>query len=445
MNDGNLTASLGDAVDWLSSCTKLPADVDAKARLLLLDTFGCLIAGLRHGEVRKFGQALSRAFPGPAVWPTCDIALAPAGLAALGAAAACWDEACEGNASAHGRPALPVVPAVLALVADRDIRLADLLLALVTGYEVGTRAGELWRIPPGWHVDGSSHALGVAAAVARLTSGAAAIQPAIEAAACQIPASLYLPIRFGSVLRNTYPAHAALLGMLAAAAAEAGFDMPQGALEEGRQRVLRSANVVHATPPGHWTILDGYLKPFAAVRHTHYGAEAALRLRKHPAFSIQDTEAITLRTYAEAVQYCGNRAPRTAIQAQFSLTYGVAAALVLGDLGLGAYADLADPRITRLEQMIVVDVDPDRGRRGAKLTISLGGKRLTETVDEVVGDPGMPMTRDSAESKFRRYVEPTLGYRHADALAGFFLDGDAGASVRRCFSLWIEQEHSWHS
>ncbi|HEX9465219.1 MAG TPA: MmgE/PrpD family protein [Alphaproteobacteria bacterium] len=435
MNDEDSKASLGDAVDWLSSCAKLPAEVEAKARLLLLDTFGCLVAGLRHGEVRKFGQALSHAFPGHAAWPASDIALAPAGLAALGAAAACWDEACEGNASAHGRPGLPVVPAVLAFAVDRDIGLADLLLALVTGYEVGTRAGELWRIPPGWHVDGSSHSLGVAAAVARLTSGAGAIQPAIEAAACQIPASLYLPIRSGSVLRNTYSAHAALLGMLAAAAADAGFDMPRGALDEGRHQVLRSANAGRATPPGHWTILDGYLKPFAGVRHTHYGAEAALRLRGNPAFSVQEIEAITLQIYAEAVQYCGNRAPRTAIQAQFSLSYAVAAALVLGDLGPEAYTDLAEPRIARLEQMIVVDIDSDRGRRGAKLSIDLGGKRLTESVDDIVGDPEMPMTRDGALRKFQRYVEPALGRRHADALAAFFLDGDAGASVRRCFTL----------
>src|SRR5207244_648117 len=105
--------------------------------------------------------------------------------------------------------------------ASRQITLADLLLALTTGYEIGTRAGEAWRIPAGWHVDGGWHSLSVAAAVARMTSGPQHIQPAIEAAACQIPASLYLPITAGSVLRNTYPAHAVLLGIMAAAAAGA--------------------------------------------------------------------------------------------------------------------------------------------------------------------------------------------------------------------------------
>src|SRR6187401_1461869 len=258
-------ASLSRAAAWLAQIDALPADVDAKVRLLLLDTFCCLLAGLRHPQVKQLGEALRLAFPGDTAWPSSDIKLGAGGSAALGAAAACWDEACEGNSSAHGRPGLPVVPALLALSATHDVSLGDLLVALATGYEIGARAGELWRIPPGWHVDGSWHSLGVAAAVARVTAGPHAIQPAIEAAACQIPASLYLPIAAGSVLRNTYPAHAVLLGMLSASAAAAGFEMPHDAFDEARRRVLRATDAASATPAGEWTILAGYLKPFAGV------------------------------------------------------------------------------------------------------------------------------------------------------------------------------------
>ncbi len=434
-NDIETKASLGEAATWLAGCAALPADVDAKARLLLLDTLGCLLAGLRHPDVEKFGQALRLAFPGDIAWPASHITLGPAGIAALGAAAACWDEACEGHAAAHGRPGLPVVPALLALSAHRDTSLGDVLLALVTGYEIGARAGEAWRIPPGWHVDGSWHALGVAAAAARLTSGPQSIQAAIEAAACQIPASLYLPITVGSVLRNTYPAHAVLLGMMAAAAAVAEFDMPRGALEEGRRRILRATHDAQSAPAGQWTIRDGYLKPFAAVRHTHYGAEAALRLRRNPAFALDKIGAITLTTYGEAVQYCGNRAPRTAIQAQFSLTYAVAAALVLGDLGPDAYTDLDNPDIVRLEQHIVVTADPNQVRRGSTLGIDIGDECLTESVDEVAGDPAKPMTQDEAIAKFHRYVEPVLGRSRTQALVTFLLEGDATEPARRCFAL----------
>jgi 2-methylcitrate dehydratase PrpD len=433
MDEPISTSALSQAATWLAQLDALPPEVDSKARLLLLDTFGCLLAGLRHPEVRQLGQALRLAFPGDTAWPSSDIKLGGAGLAALGAAAACWDEACEGNSAAHGRPGLPVVPSLLALSATQDINLGDLLVALATGYEIGARAGELWRIPPGWHVDGSWHSLSVAAAVARLTAGPQGIRPAIEAAACQIPASLYLPITAGSVLRNTYPAHAALLGMLSAAAATAGFDMPNDAFEEGRRRILGATSTATATPSGQWAILAGYLKPFAGVRHTHYGAEAALRLRLHPAFSLEKIEGIRLQTYAEAAQYCGNRAPRTAIQAQFSLSYAIAAALVLGDLGPNAYDNIDDPIIQRLEQNVVVDVDQSRLRRGAVVIIDIEGKSLAESVDDVAGDPAIPMTQDQVVAKFHRYVEPMLGETDAGSLVRFFLEGDPDQPARKCF------------
>ena len=152
-------------------------------------------------------------------------------------------------------------------------------------------------------------------------------------------------------------------------------------------------------------------------------------------FRCERIDAIRLTTYAEAVQYCGNRAPRTAIQAQFSLSYAIAAALVLGDLGPNAYDDIGDPIITRLEQRVVVEADPARLRRGAQVTIEVGGESLTESVDAVAGDPAMPMTRDQVADKFRRYVAPMLGERDAEALIRFFLDGDAAQPARACFTL----------
>lgn len=435
--DGGLksAATLADAVQWLARVERLPVGVESKARLLLLDTFGCLLAGLVHPEVTRFGRALQPAFTGRTSWPTTDIMLGPAGLAALGAAAACWDEACEGNSVAHGRPGLPVVPALLALSASQDMSLGQLLLALATGYEIGARAGEMWRILPGWHVDGSWHSLGVAAAVAHFTAGTDRIQPAIEAAACQIPSSLYLPIAVGSVVRNTYPAHAVLLGMMSAAAAAAGFEMPPGALEEARQRVLRTTTPGHATTAGQWMILEGYLKPFAGVRHTHYGVEAALRLRKRHSIAPERVQSIRLQTYAEAVQYCGNRTPISPIQAQFSLSYAIAAALVLGDLGPRAYTDIADPTIRRLEQLVVVEVEPGRSGRGARVTIAVNGAQHGESVEEIAGDPSVPMTEEQVVGKFNRYTERILDEKDAGSLVRFFLEGDSALPARACFTF----------
>src|SRR3954454_25196665 len=125
MADSDAKPTLAEAVTWLSRCEALPRDVEAKARLLLLDTLGCLLAGLSHPDVRQFGEALRLAFPGDAAWPASNIRLWPGGLGGLGAAAACWDEASAGQAPSQGRRALPVVPALLALASVRETTFGD--------------------------------------------------------------------------------------------------------------------------------------------------------------------------------------------------------------------------------------------------------------------------------------------------------------------------------
>lgn len=401
--DMNRTASdaaceFDDVIAW--AATSLPAPIEAKARLLLLDSLGCIAAGLRHPEVQRIGESLAPWFPGDIRLPGASITLGPAGVAALGAAAMCWDEANEGLAQAHGRPALPIVPALLAL-ADR-CTLGRMLHGLALGYEVGARAGEVWRIRPGMHVDGSWHALGAAAACAFMTDADAA--RAVRIAACQIPFSLYRPLAHGMTGRNAYPAHAALLAILSAAAAKAGSDAPVGGLAEARRLAL-----LHETPParsaaGTWLIENGYLKPYAGVRHAHYAAAAAIAMRERLGAS-QDVRAVRLEIYGEALRYAANRAPRTAIAAQFSLSFAVAAGLRFGDLSPDAYRALDDAELQRLESLVELREDAamtTQGRRAARLLVATAIGETRVDIDTVPGDPTNPMSATATEAKFLR-------------------------------------------
>lgn len=411
---------LEDTLDWLVTLSRrFPPEVETQARLLLLDTLGCLIAGLNHPPAQAVAQALSESFAGDLGWPGSETRLAPAGAAALGAMAACWDEACEGLASAHGRPGLPIAPTILAL--GRNLPLAALLDALVIGYEIGGRMGQAWPIKPGMHVDGGYHSVGVASAVARLRGAERqGLRDAISATACQIPASLYLPITQGSNVRNLYPAHAALLGVLAGEAAASGMTAPLGAVEKARAVVLGlDSDPTKLSAPGHWLILDGYLKPFAAVRHVHYGVTAALALR--PRLSTPDAiRAIRLTIYEEASRYCGNRAPQSVIQAQFSLSFGVAAALLYGDLAPEAYHELGNPTLTRLEALVDIVVDPSRTTRGAHLSLTTDSG-LLETEAAPLPDC---MPKQAVIAKFTRYAMPIIGPERGAALIAALLDGD---------------------
>ena len=409
------------------------------ARLILLDTIGCMLAARTAPEVRAFEQNASSIESGPFTFPG-GRRLSLAAATQVGAMAATWDEACEGHAYAHGRPGVATVAALLPLAVTGERGLDALTNALALGYEVGARAGGWLRIRPGMHVDGNWPGLGVAAAVARLMGqDAGGIARAIDIAACQLPLSLYLPVSAGKTARNTYLAHSALLGLMAAQAAQAGIDAPDQALQVYADAY--SAATPDPLPAAQEElILDAYIKPHAAVRHVHYGAEMARSAREE----LQgDTSAITrivLTTYREATVYCGNRAPATPIQAQFSLAFGIAAMLRFGVLDAGVYRGerFIDPELRRLEALVEVGIDPAfeaSGKRGGSLLVSAGYRDIERDVRSIPGDPSMPLSAEEVAAKFMRYAEASVPNEKAFVFANAVLASEVDVNMRVLWDL----------
>jgi 2-methylcitrate dehydratase PrpD len=392
-----------------------------QARRWLIDTLGCAVAGRHAVEVQRFEAAMAALEPAGAFRFPGGAPIGVHGAAQLIAMAATWDEACEGHALAHGRPGVPLVAALWPLALQRGATLAQFVDAFVLGYEVGARAGAWLRIRPGMHVDGNWPALGVAAGVARLIGLATPqIVQAIDIAACQLSTSLYLPVASGRTARNTYLAHSALLGLHSAFASAAGIDAPAGALAH-YAGAHAAADARPLPDAGTTLLLDGYLKPFAAVRHVHYGAVAAERLRARLPAGTAGIRAIELAIYEEATVYCGNRAPRTPIQAQFSLSFGLAAMLRFGVLDPSVYTPerFDDAELRRLEALVVLRIDPGltaRGERGATLTLTHGDAQLAETVQRIAGDAAHPLDRAALVAKFAHYAARSVP---GDAAAAF--------------------------
>ncbi|VTU21649.1 MmgE/PrpD family protein [Variovorax sp. PBS-H4] len=403
-------------------------EASQQARRLLVDTVGCAIAGRHAGEVRRLEQALAACEPGCfriADAPTLGVQAAAQVLAM----AATWDEACEGHALAHGRPGVPLVAALLPLALQRDARLGEFVDAFVLGYEVGARCGAWLRIRPGMHVDANWPALGVAAGVARLLGlPAAGIGQAIDIAACQLATSVYLPVAQGRTARNTYLGHSASLGLQAAFASAAGIDAPADAL--AHYASAHAAASSQALPGADAILLlDAYLKPFAAVRHVHYGAVAAQALRPQLEGGTQPIEGIVLRIYEEAITYCGNRAPRTPIQAQFSLSFGLAAMLRYGDIDPDVYEAprFDDAELRRLEARVALEPDAglsERRARGATLTLRRASGLLQHTVHTIPGDAGHPLDRAALAAKFRHYAARSIDAGRAARFCDAVLDAD---------------------
>lgn len=427
-----------ETVAWLQefSITRDP-DVEAKARLLLLDTVACAVAGMGEPELKALSRGLAVSSGGTAQWPGAQ-ALTPASAAFLAATAACWHEACEGLARAHGRPGLHAIPVAVSLGLSLGASLGQVLDAVVYGYEIGGRAGEAMRIRPGLHVDGTWGILASAAAAARIRKfEASAIMQTLAMAACQIPVSLYAPISAGRTARNTYVGHAASIAIYLADAVAAGVSAPEDIFDQAG-RGLGNGDMTTVWPwaePGEYLILQGYLKPFAAVRHVHYAAACALQCFARYKGDTKTIKEIRLQTYPEALTYCANRAAATPIQAQFSLTHGVAFALRHGSLGPEAYAPqiFSDAEHKRLEAMITLHADPAISHRGARLIVVTDQSAESYAVDSVPGDPGQPLSAEDTIAKAKAYISSVLSADAAQSIVAQIMTAplDAPFSLSR--------------
>lgn len=413
------------------------ARVSQQARLIFMDTVGCLLAARGAPELAALEAQLALLEPGAFQLP---------GGPSLGLHAACrllavgasWNEACEGHAYAHGRPGVATVAALLPLALQRDARLAEFIDALVIGYEVGARAGGWLRAAPGVHVDGNWPALGAAAGVARLLGlPVDAAVKAVSIAGCQLPSSLYLPIRTGRNVRNLYLGQAATLGLDSALAAQAGFDAPGDALAWYAEH-LSPASREAPPPPGADLILDGYLKPFAATRHVHYGAVAARRIRARLNNETEGIHRILLTTYQEAATLCGNPQPATPLAAQFSLSFGLASMLRFGTLDAASYEppQFGDPELRRLEALVEVEIDAEltaQRERGARVQIISRAGRF----DEPVGpdDPELFLDAAAAIEKFAQGAAPALAPSTTRAFCAALLQARADMPMRRLWQL----------
>ncbi len=425
---------------WLGASDLLArAESEHKARLVTLDTIGCLLAGLRAEPVRALAAALEASDPGAVRLPGVA-SLSVSAAAELGAIAATWDEACEGLARAHGRPGVAVIAAMFALA--RDHTLGALLSSIVAGYEVGARLGEWLRVRPGMHVDAGWPAFGVATAALRLARGSAeTMLDALEILACQVPFGLYASARAGATARNTYLGQAARLGLASARAATAGITAPTDALADYASLALGlEARAARLAPVGEFLLLETYLKPFAAVRHVHYAAAAAIALAPRLLTRLARVEAIELRTYAEAITYCGNRAPRTPLAAQFSLSFGTAAGLRFGALGPQVYREplWSEAGLRALEARVLIETDAvltANARRGATVRVRVDGETLESQVERVKGDPDDPMSAAECRAKFIDYAAATIGRERAERFATVMLEAPTD---QRVDSLWGE-------
>ena len=282
--------------------------------------------------------------------------------AVANAVAADWLELDEGYRKAPCHAGLYVVPALLAESESRNLSLAEMLRALVLGYEVATRIARAWT-PRAFVMQshGRYGAVGASAAVAlSRNADAALLHAALTAAATLIIAGPRDHLVTGALVRNVWPAVGAWSGMMSVEWAECGI----GGVEGGFYDVYSTVHGGDAHPRRlterlgeEWAILDGYMKVFACCQHLHSAVEAtrAIRSELPVDIALDDITEITVDTHPFAMPLANAR-PTTTLGAKFSLPHSVGAALVTGSGGADAFLSrtLDNQAIARLRERVSI-------------------------------------------------------------------------------------------
>lgn len=444
--------------DFVAGCSErqVPDAAKAAAARSLLDAVGVSLAATGLGEGAAAFSDLVRAESGYGVstllW---DASRLPAAAAAFANGALA--HALDFEDAVDGLPAHPnaqVIPAALALAEEYDAGGAELLASVALGCDVTCRVADLagermaergWYPPP---IAGAIGATVAGAFLARLT--AEQVVDALSLVISQSTASGEVKNSPDSLIRgirDAFAAHAAVRAVQLASRGVRGFAAPL----EGAAGFLATYAGADVDPS---RLLDGLgedfrgtgvsFKAWPSCRGTHAFIDAGLRLRAEADLdalhAVELVGAPVNRMLAEPL--AAKRAPRTAIDAKFSLPFTVALALVDGGVGLGSFApdQLCRPDLLAVARKVTFRPEqawgtPARMTSG-RLTLRYGGGR--QQVLEVARPPGGPDAPMTTEALVAKFLDCVAYAAHEppdpEHLAGQLLGIGSAPSVRSLFA-----------
>jgi len=400
----------------------IPDSALREARRCLLDLAGVASAGSQTATgrlLRDFARGNLGAPDGGVRILMDGRRASPAGAAMAGAAMIDSVDAHDGHRLTKGHAGVTVLPA-LAAFADGEAGLdgAEFLACLVLGYEIATRAGiALHASAADYHTSGAWNALGAAAIGARrrgLDPGAT--RHALGIAEYWGPRSpMMRVIDYPSMLKDG-STMGAFAGVVAVDLAAGGFTGAPAATVE------LDGGAVWADLGSRWHIAEQYMKPYPVCRWAQPALHAAMTLRPH--FGDAAIETVRVETFHQGYRLA-MRAPADTDQAQYSLPFPVAAALVHGEVGMAQVdgAGLSDEEVLKLSHAIELVEDETMSarfpaERMARVIVGLSdGRSLDSGILTAPGDPEDPLSDEYLAVKF-------------DSLAGGMLGAERAAEIK---------------
>jgi 2-methylcitrate dehydratase PrpD len=332
-------------------------------------------------------------------------AVSPVGAALAGGMTIDALDAHDGHRLTKGHAGCGVLPAVLALMdAENHADERELLVCLILGYEIGTRAGiALHRLAAEYHTSGAWIAVTSAALGARLLRlDRPATRHALGIGEYHGPRSPMMRCIDHPTMVKDGSGWGAMAGVSAAYLAAGGFSGAPAVLVESAD-----AADLWADLGSRWRIFEQYFKPYPVCRWAQPAVEAALALQAAHGVPARSIVRIEAESFAEAVRLA-TRHPANTEEAQYSLPFPVAAAAVRRRVGVEEVTGeaFADPDIDRLSASMGLIADTAfsarfPNRRFARVRFVLSdGRHLVSGVTEAFGDPENPAELEHVRAKF---------------------------------------------
>jgi 2-methylcitrate dehydratase PrpD len=400
----------------------IPQETRDYARLCLLDTVGTAVAATQTPASRSVYDFAAVAFGGSGACLWLDgRSVSPPGAALAHATTIDSLDIHDGYKPSKGHAGVAVIPAAVATLSldpQQPIAGKAFLTSIVIGYEVALRAAvSLHATACDYHTSGAWNALGAAAITARrLHLNHEQTRHALGIAEYYGPRSPMMRGADYPTMVKDGSGWGAMTGVSAGLLAASGFTGAPAVTIESEQVAEFWADL-----GGRWLITEQYFKPFAVCYWAQPAVNGALQLQAQHNLQSEAIERIHVTTFHEAT-HLTTRRPQTTEEAQYSLPFPVAAALVHGRLGPAELMGnaLEDARVLSLTERIEI-------REGLALSARFPAERLAQVQMVANGreyDSGIvtprwgdsPPTEEELRQKFRLLASYVLPEERAQAL-----------------------------
>lgn len=435
---------------FVCATNALPAEVEAAAKVALMDTLGCALAGFPEPAAALAREHVADigARPVATVWGS-STRTAPAEAAFANAVATHVLDFDDTLATLRGHASAPALAVAFAVAEQVGASGKDVLAAYAIGIEIAGKLGRVFgdgHYLKGWHNTATVGIFAATAVAAKLRGDdEKTLRNAWGVAAAECGGVLR---NFGTMSKSFQAGHAARAAIVAEDLARRGFTANEAMFdgEHSFQKLYGSTvddtAAIAAKLGAPWDLLEPGMnyKRWPCCYCSHRGLGGLIELMAEYRIRPEEVERIRIGFPPGADEPLVYDDPQTGLEGKFSAQYPVAALLLDGKLNLQSFTDSMVQRpavrawLAKIERYRVPDGRVYSGTVGyTDVTVKTARGDFSRRVDRGPGSRLWPISERDHQEKFLSCAQVVMSPAQAasvlDRLSAFETLADVGSLV----------------